>query len=78
MPFNSTRRVVGLGVYMFILPWCVDLFKCQTFSHKFCCIGAKRDAKPMLALATEQGTVHVVDASKRKDWDSGALNLTYY
>ncbi|KAF9057288.1 WD40-repeat-containing domain protein [Panaeolus papilionaceus] len=41
-----------------------SVYTCS-YSH-----GAKRDAKPMLALATEQGTVHVVDASKRKDWDS--------
>lgn len=34
---------------------------------------AKQGATPLLAVATEQGTVHVLNTSKRKDWDFGEL-----
>lgn len=32
---------------------------------------AKRGSTPLLAVATEQGTVHIINTSKRKDWDAG-------
>ncbi|KAF8803836.1 WD40 repeat-like protein [Phlegmacium glaucopus] len=55
-----------------------DLFKCQSvgddtyltppyacaFSH-----GARNGGIPTLAVATEQGTVHILNTSKRNDWD---------
>ena len=28
---------------------------------------------PLLAVATEQGTVHVLNTSKRQDWDAGTF-----
>lgn len=34
---------------------------------------AKRGGVPRLAVATEQGTVHVLDTSRRRDWDVGTL-----
>ena len=33
--------------------------------------GAKCGKKPLLAVATEPGIVHVLDTTKRKDWDVG-------
>ncbi|GLB33547.1 putative WD domain, G-beta repeat containing protein [Lyophyllum shimeji] len=55
-----------------------DLFKCQSndvnayLTPPYACSytqSAKRGGLPILAVATEQGTVHLVDTSKRKDWD---------
>ena len=35
--------------------------------------GAKSGGKPLLAIATEQGSVHILDTTKRRDWDYGML-----
>ncbi|PPQ63968.1 hypothetical protein CVT24_009091 [Panaeolus cyanescens] len=48
-----------------------SVYTCS-YSH-----GAKRGTNSVLAMATEQGTVHVVDASKRKDWDAGTPRPFY-
>ena len=34
-------------------------------------IDAKMGGRPRLAVATEQGAVHILDTTKRKDWDFG-------
>ena len=36
-------------------------------------IAAKHGQNPLLAVATEEGSVHLIDASKRKEWDYGAI-----
>lgn len=35
--------------------------------------GAQNGGTPHLAVAHEEGTVHVFDTSKRRDWDEGKL-----
>lgn len=40
-----------------------------------CYIGAKNGDVPTLAVATEQGTVHILNTSKRNDWDVGRCNV---
>ncbi|KAH9943128.1 WD40 repeat-like protein [Epithele typhae] len=56
-----------------------DVFKChsideQTFiAPPYACSyshGAKRGLTPHLAVATEQGTIHILNTSKREDWDA--------
>jgi denticleless len=37
--------------------------------------GAKNGGTPLLAIATEQGTVHILDTTKRRDWDYGMALL---
>ena len=37
-------------------------------------IGAKRGALPLLAVATEQGCIHIINTSRRREWDFGASN----
>lgn len=34
-------------------------------------LGAKRGGTPLLAVATEQGSVHILNTSRRQDWDTG-------
>ncbi|OSX60335.1 hypothetical protein POSPLADRAFT_1047794 [Postia placenta MAD-698-R-SB12] len=54
-----------------------DVFKCHAtnggyMDSPYTCAyshGAKRGGTPLLALATEQGAVHVVNTTKRRDWD---------
>ncbi|KAF9534901.1 WD40-repeat-containing domain protein [Crepidotus variabilis] len=62
-----------------------DVFRCQSvgedtyltppytcsYSH-----GSKKGGKPLLAVATEQGTVHIFDTSKRNDWDPEPQRVT--
>lgn len=36
------------------------------YSHR-----AKQGGRSLLAVSTEQGTVHVLDTKKRNDWDVG-------
>jgi len=38
-------------------------------------VGSKVGATPLLAVATEQGTVHVLNTSRRNDWDPGSISL---
>ncbi|KAG6903357.1 hypothetical protein C0995_013110 [Termitomyces sp. Mi166 len=51
-----------------------DLYKCQStdvgayLTPPYAC--AKNGSIPILAIATEQGTVHLVNTSRRKDWDA--------
>ncbi|KAG6880431.1 hypothetical protein C0992_000033 [Termitomyces sp. T32_za158] len=55
-----------------------DVYKCQSsdidgyLTPPYACSytqGAKNGGTPILAIATEQGTTHIVNTSKRKDWD---------
>ncbi|KAG6911732.1 hypothetical protein DXG01_007982 [Tephrocybe rancida] len=55
-----------------------DVYKCQATSDNafltppYACSytnGAKSGGIPLLAVATEQGTVHVVNTLKRRDWE---------
>ncbi|KZP12082.1 WD40 repeat-like protein [Athelia psychrophila] len=55
-----------------------DVFKCHSIAADtyltppYACAytnGAKQGGKPLLAIATEQGSVHIIDTSKRRDWD---------
>lgn len=41
----------------------------QLSSHQI--LGSKRGGVPYLAVGTEQGTVHILNTTKRKDWDAG-------
>lgn len=57
-----------------------DVYKCHSvdastfmtlpyacaYSHR-----AKQGGRSLLAVSTEQGTVHVLDTKKRNDWDVG-------
>ncbi|KAM5535712.1 hypothetical protein V8D89_010699 [Ganoderma adspersum] len=63
-----------------------DFFKCQSIDESafitipYACAyshGAKRGGTPYLAVATEQGTVHVMNTSKRRDWDPEPPRLTF-
>lgn len=36
-------------------------------------LGAKSCGVPLLAVATEEGSVSVLDTSKRREWDLGML-----
>ncbi|KAF8076125.1 WD40 repeat-like protein [Lyophyllum atratum] len=56
-----------------------DVFKCQSndvnafLNPPYACSytqGAKGGGVPILAVATEQGTVHLINTSKRRDWDA--------
>ena len=61
-----------------------DVFKCHScetdsfitlpyacaFSHD-----AKRGGTPLLAVATEQGVVHILNTARRRDWDVGMCSL---
>lgn len=38
-------------------------------------IGSRAGETPLLAVATEQGTVHVLNTSRRNDWDTGLTFL---
>ncbi|KAG6832908.1 hypothetical protein H0H92_004792 [Tricholoma furcatifolium] len=55
-----------------------DVYKCQStdvnayLTPPYACSythGAKNGGIPLLAIATEQGSVHFVNTSRRKDWD---------
>ncbi|KAG1718237.1 WD40-repeat-containing domain protein [Suillus occidentalis] len=39
-------------------------------------IKAKRGGVPLLAVATEQGSVHILDTTKRKEWDCEPARVT--
>jgi denticleless len=41
------------------------------------CAGAKNTGAPLLAVATEQGSVHILDTSKRRQWDCGRSQSDY-
>lgn len=42
------------------------------FNPKLLSIGARTGGAPHLAVATEEGSVCILDTSKRRDWDYGA------
>ncbi|KAF8897332.1 WD40-repeat-containing domain protein [Infundibulicybe gibba] len=61
-----------------------DVFKCQStdantfLTPPYACSythGAKRGGPPLLAVATEQGTVNVFNTAKRDDWDVEPLRM---
>ncbi|KAI1792830.1 WD40 repeat-like protein [Ganoderma leucocontextum] len=63
-----------------------DFFKCHSIDESafitipYACAyshAAKRGGTPYLAVATEQGTVHVLNTSKRRDWDPEPPRLTF-
>jgi len=48
----------------------------QTALHSLTEVGSKAGTSSLLAVATEQGTLHILDTFRRKDWDAGMiLNL---
>ncbi|KAG5729727.1 Denticleless like protein [Termitomyces sp. T112] len=57
-----------------------DIYKCQSsdvdvyLTPPYAC--AKNGGVPILAVATEQGTVHLVNTSRRKDWYPGPPQTT--
>ncbi|KAF8974630.1 WD40 repeat-like protein [Flammula alnicola] len=65
-----------------------DVFKCQSIGDDtyltppYACsyshgdAGAKFGDVPRLAVATEQGTVHILNTSRRKDWDVEPPRMT--
>ncbi|KAH9482588.1 Denticleless protein-like protein A [Psilocybe cubensis] len=63
-----------------------DVFKCHSvggdtyLTPPYACSyssDAKAGGKPLLAVATEQGTVHIFDTTRRKDWDCEIPRTTY-
>lgn len=40
-------------------------------------IDAKKGGIPLLAVATEQGSVHIINTARRKDWDCGELQKNF-
>ncbi|KAJ3504001.1 hypothetical protein NLJ89_g8172 [Agrocybe chaxingu] len=62
-----------------------DVFKCQSIGEDtyltppYACAyshGSRRGGNPRLAVATEQGTVHILNTQKRDDWDSEPQRTT--
>ncbi|KAJ7086628.1 WD40-repeat-containing domain protein [Mycena epipterygia] len=62
-----------------------DVFRCQSvldgsfLTPPYACSyshSARSGGSPLLAVATEQGTVYIVDTSKRKDWDPEPVHTT--
>ena len=60
-----------------------DVFKCLStqpdrhLTPPYACAyshGARKGKTPYLAVAHEEGTVHIFNTSKRRDWDEGALH----
>ena len=41
-------------------------------------LGAKNAGAPLLAVATEQGSVHIIDTTKRKGWDCGRSQTHHF
>ncbi|KAJ6599326.1 WD40-repeat-containing domain protein [Mycena vulgaris] len=80
-PFHSSRPILQ----SFVSSNKSDVFRCQSvvegsfltppytcsYSHS-----ARSGGAPLLAVATEQGTVYVVNTSKRKDWDPEPVHTT--
>ncbi|KAJ7688476.1 cell division cycle protein cdt2 [Mycena rosella] len=63
-----------------------DVFRCQSvldgsfLAPPYACAyshSARSGGTPLLAVATEQGTVYVVDTSKRKNWDPEPVVTTF-
>ncbi|PPQ77686.1 hypothetical protein CVT25_011120 [Psilocybe cyanescens] len=63
-----------------------DVFKCQSIAGDtyltppYACSysnDAKTGGNPLLAVATEQGTVHIFNTAKRKDWDCEPSRTTF-
>ncbi|KAH8106268.1 WD40 repeat-like protein [Cristinia sonorae] len=63
-----------------------DLFKCHStetnafVSLPYACSythAAKRGATPLLAVATEQGFVHILNTSRRREWDVEPQRTTF-
>lgn len=57
--------VLTLKVRFIILLWYVltNSFRLIT--------AAKRGSRPLLAVSTEEGSVHIFNTSKREEWDPG-------
>ncbi|KAM6495599.1 WD40 repeat-like protein [Amanita muscaria] len=64
-----------------------DVFKCQSLNGHtyltppYACAythDAKMGGRPLLAVATEQGAVHILDTTKRKDWDVEPPRTTFH
>ncbi|KAG1753781.1 WD40-repeat-containing domain protein [Suillus paluster] len=62
-----------------------DVFKCHSrtvdsfVTPPYACAysnGAKRDGVPLLAVATEQGSINILDTTKRREWDCEPVRVT--
>ncbi|OJA09931.1 hypothetical protein AZE42_04888 [Rhizopogon vesiculosus] len=62
-----------------------DVFKCHSrtvdsfLTPPYACAysnGAKNAGAPLLAVATEQGSVHIIDTTKRRGWDCEPQRVT--
>ncbi|KAF9076446.1 WD40-repeat-containing domain protein [Rhodocollybia butyracea] len=61
-----------------------DLFRCDALEHQFltppyaCSYSnaAKRGSTPFLAVSTEEGSVHIFNTVKRKEWDTEPSRTT--
>ncbi|RPD61859.1 WD40 repeat-like protein [Lentinus tigrinus ALCF2SS1-7] len=80
-PEPSTRLILQT----FVSSHKADVFKCQSIDERtyitlpYACSythAAKRGGAPHIAVATEQGTVHILDTSKRRDWDVEPQRVT--
>ncbi|KAF8639725.1 hypothetical protein AX17_000987 [Amanita inopinata Kibby_2008] len=78
---SSTRTILE----SFVSSHKSDVFKCQSTNENtyltppYACAyshAAKTGGKPLLAVATEQGSVHVLDTTKREDWDVESQRTT--
>ncbi|KAJ6629249.1 WD40-repeat-containing domain protein [Mycena sp. CBHHK59/15] len=80
-PFTSTLPILQ----SFVSANKSDMFRCQSLfddsflTPPYACSyshSAKSGGIPLLAVATEQGTLHIINTSKRKDWDPEPVHTT--
>ncbi|KAJ7667750.1 cell division cycle protein cdt2 [Mycena polygramma] len=80
-PFLSTMPILR----SFVSSNKSDLFRCQSvrdgsfLAPPYACSyshAARSGGTPLLAVATEQGTVYILNTSKRKEWDSEPVHTT--
>ncbi|OBZ76265.1 Denticleless A [Grifola frondosa] len=80
-PSMSTRSILQ----SFVSSHKADIFRCHSIDNRtfstlpYACTYshyAKSGGTPLLAVATEQGTVHILNTTKRNDWDFEPQRVT--
>lgn len=71
VPVDRNRFLPVAALHLLIHTWYVSPMMFLILRPKLD-IGAKRGAKSLLAVATEQGVVYVIDTSRRNAWEPGA------
>ncbi|KAG0705406.1 WD40-repeat-containing domain protein [Suillus ampliporus] len=86
-PTGSSRMLLPSRniLQSFVSSHTSDVFKCHSRSEDsfvtppYACAysnGAKRGGVPLLAVATEQGSINILDTTKRKEWDCEPARVT--